>query len=187
MKPIPEVEPKVEKSIVENEKHKEKEKQEHEDTQEVKENEKIKEIKEVKEIEEIKKSDEPKEREIPPGVQLIDKEEETANCEFLLGIYADDIHKFMKKMEAKQVIRKRYLTQSHIMTPSMRSLLVDWLFEVQGTFKLLNETLHLTIALLDLFMQDNPSVQKNELQLVGIGCIFLASKYEEMYPPGTKY
>lgn len=120
----------------------------------------------------------------PPAIHLIDKEEEENN-EFLLGLYADDIHRFLKRLERKQAIRKNYLTSSHIMTHSMRSLLVDWLFEVQQSFKLLNETIHLAIAILDLFMQDHPQIPKDELQLVGVSCIFLASKYEEMYPPGT--
>ncbi|KAK6629711.1 hypothetical protein RUM43_003529 [Polyplax serrata] len=118
----------------------------------------------------------------PPAIHLIEKEEEENN-EFLLGLYADDIHRFLKKLERKQAIRKNYLTSSHIMTHSMRSLLVDWLFEVQQSFKLLNETIHLAIAILDLFMQDHPQIPKDELQLVGVSCIFLASKYEEMYPP----
>lgn len=130
--------------------------------------------------------DKPKvEAQIPPAVNVIYLEEEKhRNNEFLLGIYADDIHKFLKKLEAKQPIRKKYFTSSHFTSHAMRSLLVDWLFEVQQFFKLLNETIHLSIALLDLFLQDNPHILKDELQLVGIACVFLASKYEEMYPPG---
>ena len=121
---------------------------------------------------------------VQPVNKLSDKLEDYDNNEFLLDIYAEDIHKFLKSLESKHFIRERYLTSSHIMTHTMRSLLVDWLFEVQQTFKLLNETIHLSISLLDLFMQDHPSIPKDKLQLVGVSCIFLASKYEEMYPPG---
>lgn len=119
-----------------------------------------------------------------PSVVIDEQDEEAMNSEFLLGVYAKDIYKFLRYLEVNQSIRKGYLTPAHIMTQNMRALLVDWLFEVQQSFKLLNETIQLAIALLDRFMQDNPSVPKNELQLVGVGCIFLASKYEEMYPPG---
>lgn len=108
---------------------------------------------------------------------------EAMSSEFLLGVYAKDIYKFLRYLESCQIVRKGYISPAHIMTHNMRALLVDWLFEVQQSFKLLNETIQLAIALLDRFMQDNPSIPKHELQLVGVACIFLASKYEETYPP----
>lgn len=121
---------------------------------------------------------------IPLGVHVIDRDEEYMNSEFLLGLYAKDIYRFLRYLENSQNIRKEYLTSEHIMTKHMRALLVDWFFEVQQSFKLLNETIQLAIALLDRFMQDHPEILKSELQLVGVACIFLAAKYEEMYPPG---
>lgn len=37
--------------------------------------------------------------------------------------------------------------------PSMRAILVDWMVEVHGRFKLLQETLYLTVATMDRFLQ----------------------------------
>lgn len=37
--------------------------------------------------------------------------------------------------------------------PTMRAILIDWMVEVHLRFKLLQETLYLTVAVLDRFLQ----------------------------------
>jgi len=64
----------------------------------------------------------------------------------------------------------------------MRAILVDWLVEVHLKFKLVPETLYLTVNLIDRFLEIQ-EVQRNKLQLVGVTALLLASKYEEIYPP----
>jgi len=64
----------------------------------------------------------------------------------------------------------------------MRYILVDWLVEVHLKFKLLPETMSLAVNLVDRFLSKN-SVGRDNLQLVGITCMFIAAKYEEIYPP----
>lgn len=142
--------------------------------------------KEEEQVEKIEQEKEEEKEVYPLGVNIIDSDEDTHNSEFILGLYAKDIYNFLRHLEETQCIRKNYLTSAHIMTQQMRTVLVDWIFEVQQSFRLLNETVQLAIALLDRFMQDHPGVMKDELQLVAVACIFLASKYEEMYPPGKK-
>ncbi|EHB14336.1 G2/mitotic-specific cyclin-B1 [Heterocephalus glaber] len=48
--------------------------------------------------------------------------------------------------------------------------------------RLLQETMHMTVSIIDRFMQNN-CMPKKMLQLVGVTAMFIASKYEEMYPP----
>ncbi|CAD7968299.1 unnamed protein product [Amoebophrya sp. A25] len=64
----------------------------------------------------------------------------------------------------------------------MRAILVDWLVEVHQKFKLMSETLYLTVHLLDQYLQKVP-VRRAKLQQVGVTCLFIASKYEEIHPP----
>ena len=64
----------------------------------------------------------------------------------------------------------------------MRAILVDWLVEVHSKFKLVPETLYLTIDLLDRYLQNEP-VKRAKLQQVGVTCLFIWSKYEEIHPP----
>jgi cyclin B len=49
-------------------------------------------------------------------------------------------------------------------------------------FKLVPETLYLTINLIDRFLEKN-EVPRPKLQLVGVTSLLIASKYEEIYPP----
>ena len=61
----------------------------------------------------------------------------------------------------------------------MRSILIDWLVEVHLKFKLMPETLYLTVNLIDRFLEKE-QIMRNKLQLVGVTAMFMASKYEEI-------
>ena len=51
-------------------------------------------------------------------------------------------------------------------------------------FSLLQETLYLTIAILDRYLSHRcGEIKRKKLQLVGVSCMWIASKYEEMYAP----
>lgn len=67
----------------------------------------------------------------------------------------------------------------------MRAILIDWLIDVHLKFKLAPETLFLAVSLLDRFLSKH-QVQREKFQLLGISCLFLASKYEDIYPPDLK-
>lgn len=68
----------------------------------------------------------------------------------------------------------------------MRGVLVDWLVEVHWKFKLYPETLFLTVNLLDRFLSVKPNIPRSQLQLVGITCLLIAAKYEDIYAPEIK-
>ncbi len=74
--------------------------------------------------------------------------------------------------------------QTHV-TEKMRTILVDWMVEVHIKYKQVPETLYLTIQLIDRYLQLKP-VRRSKLQLVGVSCLLLASKYEEIYPPEVR-
>jgi cyclin B len=67
----------------------------------------------------------------------------------------------------------------------MRAILVDWLIQVHNRFSLLQETLYLTVSIIDRYLQSRP-VPKAKLQLVGVTAMLIASKYEEMYAPEVR-
>ena len=64
----------------------------------------------------------------------------------------------------------------------MRTILVDWLIEVADEYKMTDETLFLSVQYVDRFLS-TVNVTRSKLQLLGTTCLYLASKYEEMYPP----
>uniref|UniRef100_A0A8C8RY57 G2/mitotic-specific cyclin-B1 n=1 Tax=Pelusios castaneus TaxID=367368 RepID=A0A8C8RY57_9SAUR len=99
----------------------------------------------------------------------------------LCSEYVKDIYSYLRDLEKQQAVRPKYLVGQEV-TGSMRAILIDWLVQVQMKFRLLPETMYMTAAIIDRFLQDN-NVPKKMLQLVGVTAMFIASKYEEMYPP----
>ncbi|XP_046448620.1 G2/mitotic-specific cyclin-B-like [Daphnia pulex] len=101
----------------------------------------------------------------------------------LVAVYVKDIYKYLNELEEKTVIKSNYMEIGYKIKPHMRTILIDWLVEVHIRFKLLQETLYLTVATMDRFLQVEPSVVRHDLQLVGLTSMFIASKFEEMYTP----
>lgn len=64
----------------------------------------------------------------------------------------------------------------------MRQILVDWLIDVHQSFELKEQTLYLALSYLNQYAAKH-EITKHEYQLVGIACLWIASKYEEIYPP----
>lgn len=64
----------------------------------------------------------------------------------------------------------------------MRRILIEWLVDVHLKFRLLPETLFLCVSLMDRFCKGK-LVQKKNYQLLGVTCMLIAGKYEEIYPP----
>jgi len=119
---------------------------------------------------------------IPDGVLDIDNLEDKENPQ-LCAEYAPVMYAYLRKVEEGLVIKKDFLIGSHI-NGKMRAVLVDWLIEVHSQFKLLQETLYITIYIIDRYLQqEGVHVKRNKLQLVGVTAMFLASKVEEMYAP----
>lgn len=70
-------------------------------------------------------------------------------------------------------------------TEKHRAILVDWLVDVGVRFKLLTETMFLTVHILDRFLSVRV-VSRQKLQLVGMAAMLIASKIEEIYTPQVK-
>lgn len=66
----------------------------------------------------------------------------------------------------------------------MRGILVDWLMQVHSRFRLLPETLFLAVNIIDRFLSKRV-VSLAKLQLVGITCMFIAAKVEEVVAPSA--
>lgn len=67
----------------------------------------------------------------------------------------------------------------------MRQILIDWMVDVHDSFELKEQTLHLALSYLADYSALK-EISKEDYQLAGIACLWLASKYEEIYPPRTR-
>ncbi|KAJ8970371.1 hypothetical protein NQ314_001283 [Rhamnusium bicolor] len=115
-------------------------------------------------------------------LSIIDPDEGSKNEPQMVTEYLADIFNYLRDLESKYPIRDNFL-EGHQSTPRMRAILVNWLVEVHINFKLYLETLHLCIAIVDRYLQDNKNIGRDTLQLVGTSAMIIASKYEEMYLP----
>merc|ERR1712158_290352 len=96
----------------------------------------------------------------------------------LCAEYALETYAYLKQLEKRGAVPSNYLTGCPT-NEKMRAVLIDWLVEVQIQFKLLQETLFLTVNTIDRFMAaDGKSIPRSNLQLVGVSAMFLVSKIE---------
>jgi len=99
--------------------------------------------------------------------------------------YVVDICKYWRDLEQRTPIRPNFLLNriEGTASPHNRAVLIDWLYQVHDRFKLLSDTFHMTIQLIDRYLQIIDA-SKHELQLIGSTALLLACKYEEMTIPG---
>ena len=100
--------------------------------------------------------------------------------------YVREIYAHNRRLEARVRPNQNYMEETQIdITPTMRGILVDWLVEVAEEYRLVPDSLYLSVAYIDRFLS-KVSVVRSKLQLVGVTCMLLASKYEEIYAPQVR-
>jgi len=112
-------------------------------------------------------------------------EESRLEKETACSDYATEIDNTLRLEEARNQEGKKKSSFSNVqkdINKGMRGILVDWLVEVAAEFKLSPQTLYLAVDYIDRYITRR-QVTRKTLQLVGVSCMFLASKYEEVYPP----
>nr|GMC93344.1 G2/mitotic-specific cyclin-2-like [Ipomoea batatas] len=96
--------------------------------------------------------------------------------------YIEDLYAYYRKMENSSCVSPDYMANQPDINERMRAILIDWLIEVHHKFELREETLFLTVNLIDRFLEKQGIVRK-KLQLVGLVAMLLACKYEEVAVP----
>lgn len=101
----------------------------------------------------------------------------------LCATMACDIYKHLRASEAKKRPSTDFMAKvQKDINPSMRAILIDWLVEVAEEYRLVPDTLYLTINYIDRYLSGN-LMDRQRLQLLGVACMMIASKYEEICAP----
>lgn len=104
--------------------------------------------------------------------------------------YSFDIFRYLYKLEKQNVIDVNFLQ----INETERDLLLNWLIKIHSTLQLLEETFFLTIYLMDKYQYSVKNANQidhsftigiQNLQLFGITCLFIASKWEEINYPNV--
>ncbi|KAF1896900.1 hypothetical protein Lal_00034601 [Lupinus albus] len=131
---------------------------------------------------EISKVD-PRESEVKDQHDLPDIDNECNQLE--VSEYIDEIYQYYWVTEAHNPPLTSYMLIQTDITPHMRAILINWLIEVHFKFDLMPETLYLTVTLVDQYLSQ-VTINKSDMQLVGLTALLLASKYEDFWHPRVK-
>jgi len=96
--------------------------------------------------------------------------------------YAADVAMLLLDKESLRLPKPDYMEHQRDINANMRAILVDWLVEVHMKYKFRPETLFLTVNIIDRYLSVR-SAPRNQLQLLGVVSMLIASKYEEIDPP----
>ena len=77
--------------------------------------------------------------------------------------YVQELYDYFR---SKESVLHGYMKDQQFITPHFRAILVDWLVEAHMKFKLVPETLHLTVNIIDQYLA-KALVSRPKLQLVG--------------------
>ncbi|XP_020212690.1 cyclin-A1-1 [Cajanus cajan] len=101
----------------------------------------------------------------------------------LCATFACDIYKHLRASEAKKRPSTDFMEKvQKDINPSMRAILIDWLVEVAEEYRLVPDTLYLTVNYIDRYLSGN-LMNRQRLQLLGVASMMIASKYEEICAP----
>ena len=114
---------------------------------------------------------------------IVDIDDPSLCTELEVPEYCPSIMKYLFALEKTTRCSPTYLSSHKEVNEDMRSILVNWLFEVHLEFKTFTETLFLAVSLLDRYLERNASLSRRRLQLIGMTAIFIACKYEQTYLP----
>jgi len=97
--------------------------------------------------------------------------------------YVNDVYQNAQIKQKKHVPNPDYMElHQREITVTMRGILIDWLVEVAMEYNQSQETLFLSVGYIDAYLSKSRCI-RSKLQLVGITCMHIASKYQEIYPP----
>ena len=99
--------------------------------------------------------------------------------------YFDDICEELSKYEGNYLVNPEYMSNQNDINFRMRAILIDWLIDVHLKYKLVPQTMYIAVNLIDRYLEKNQT-KRSKLQLVGVSAMFIACKYEEIYPPDLK-
>ncbi|KAJ7039842.1 g2/mitotic-specific cyclin cdc13 [Mycena alexandri] len=113
-----------------------------------------------------------------------DLDADDADDPVMVSEYVVDIFNYLKQIELTTMPNPNYMASQTELAWKMRGVLNEWLIQLHVRCRLLAETLFLCVNIIDRFLSARV-VSLAKLQLVGVTCMFIASKFEEVVAPSV--
>ena len=95
--------------------------------------------------------------------------------------YGESIANYMRELELQHLTEDCLIR--HKITPALRARMIDWMIEVLTNFKCDDQTFFLAVSLLDRYFKGKSDTREvADLHIIGVTTMFIASKYEDIYP-----
>ena len=95
------------------------------------------------------------------------------------------LNKQLENIRKLEILPVKKLDQTQI-TTKHRAILVDWLFELSNEWEFFDDTIHYAVSYMDRYLFSKKE-DRGTLQLLGATCMWIAAKYNEIYPPELDY
>lgn len=107
---------------------------------------------------------------------------------FVMSNYGKEIFKWLKDNETKSVLPSDFL-EKHQLKSKYREKMVDWMIQVFSRYESSQGTFELAVQIMDHYIakEDETDLSKNTIHLIGLTCIYMASKLEDNIPLRLKH
>jgi len=120
-----------------------------------------------------------------PTIMEVEPQSKKKKFSFDTKPYATEVHQSQFQTEKRffSKIGQGIIWEGNPINQAMRNILVNWLSEVVEEYKMRSQTLFLAVTYLDRFLQSTKDVHRHLLQLVGVACLWISAKFEEIDVP----
>ncbi|KAF9018143.1 A/B/D/E cyclin [Hymenopellis radicata] len=113
----------------------------------------------------------------------IDLDVEDADDPLMVSEYVVEVCKYMKEIEINTLPSADYMDRHTDLDWSKRTILLDWMLQVHSMYRCLPETWFLFVNVFDRVLSMRTTISVSKLQLLGISCFFISTKFEESVAP----
>jgi hypothetical protein len=122
-----------------------------------------------------------KKRRIESNEDELFNDEEDADDEQFVSMHVSDIMNYLRHKEIERSPSPQALAHSSHFDAFVRGYMVDYMVKLTTTMKCLNDTLHLSVAILDALISKGYALDNKDR--LSCTCFLIACKFEEIYPP----
>ena len=110
--------------------------------------------------------------------KIVSVKEKRFSDEFVDSLISNcEANRFLTKTS-----RNNFCSAQKEINEKMRAVLINWLLSVHHKFQFRNQTFFIAVSLIDLYTSQR-SIARKQYQLLGIAALFVAAKFEEIFPP----